>query len=170
MDLRRLRAGEWIAALSGSALLLSLFLPWYGAGSEDDASGWQALAAVDIALALVAASGVALLVVTASQRVPAVPIALAAIVTLVGLIGVVLVLIRLADVPAGFDGRELGVWLGLVAAIGITAGGAIAMRDERLSPDGGHTDLTGRPSPAPPEIERIPAPPEIDRVQAPRAE
>jgi hypothetical protein len=159
MDLRRLRAGEWIAALSGVALLVSLFLPWYGAGAEDDASGWQALAAVDIALALVAAFAVALLLVTATQRVPAVPVALSTIVTLVGMIGVVLVLIRLAGVPGGFDGRELGVWLGLIAAIGIVAGAALAMHDERLSPDGGHTDLTGRPAPAPPEIDRIPAPP-----------
>jgi FtsH-binding integral membrane protein len=158
MDLRRLRAGEWIAALSGLALLVSLFLPWYGAPAEDDASGWQALAAVDIALAVVAAFGVSLLVVTASQRVPAVPIALSAIVALVGLIGVVLVLVRLADVPGGFDGREPGVWLGLVATIGIVAGAALAMRDERLSPDGEHTDLTGRPASAPSEIERIPAP------------
>jgi hypothetical protein len=158
MDLRRLRTGEWIAALSGVALLVSLFLPWYGAGADGDASGWEALAVVDIALALVAAFGVSILVVTASQRVPAVPIALSAMGTLVGLIGVVLVLIRLAATPGGFDGRELGVWLALVAAIGIVAGGALAMHDERLSPDGAHTDLTGRPAPAPPEIERIPAP------------
>jgi hypothetical protein len=158
MDLRRLRAGEWIAALSGVVLLVSLFLPWYGAGPDGDASGWEALAAVDIALALVAAFGVSLLVITASQRVPAVPIALSAIVTLVGLLGVLLVLIRLANTPDGFDGRELGVWLGLLGAIGIAAGGWISMRDERLSPDGAHTDLTGRPTPAPPEVERIPAP------------
>jgi hypothetical protein len=157
MDLRRLRAGEWIAALSGALLLVSLFLPWYGAGAED-ASGWEALAVVDVAVSLVAAFGVGLLVITASQRVPAVPIALSAIVTLVGLVGLVLVLIRLANLPGGFDGRELGVWLGLLGAIGIVAGGAVAMRDERLSPAGRHTDLTGRPTPAPREIERIPAP------------
>jgi FtsH-binding integral membrane protein len=160
MDLRRLRAGEWIAALSGVALLVSLFVPWYG-GEPEDASGWQALAAVDIALALVAAFGVSLLVVTASQRVPAVPIALSAVVALVGLIGLLLVLIRIANVPDGFDGRELGVWLGLVAAIGIVVGAALAVRDERLSPEGGHTDLTGRP---------ISAPPEVEHVQAPRPE
>jgi hypothetical protein len=158
MDLRRLRSGEWIAALSGAALLVSLFLPWYGAGAEDDASGWQALAAVDIALALVAASGVALLLITASQRVPAVPIALSALVTLVGLIGVVLVLVRLADMPGGFERRELGIWLGLAGAVGIVAGGWLAMGEERLSPEGAHTDLTGRPTTAPSEIERISAP------------
>jgi hypothetical protein len=158
MDPRRLRPGEWIAALSGVALLVSLFLPWYGGGAKGDASGWEALAAVDIALALVAAFGVSLLAITAAQSVPAVPIALSAMVTLVGLIGVVLVLIRAANMPAGFDGREPGVWLGLLAAIGIVAGAGLAMRNERLSPEGSHTDLTGRPAPAPPEIERIPAP------------
>jgi hypothetical protein len=158
MDLRRLRSGEWIAALSGVVLLVSLFLPWYGAGPAGDASAWEALTAVDIALALVAAFAVSLLLVTASQRVPAVPIALAAIVTLVGLIGVVLALIRLASVPDGLEGRELGVWIALLAAVGIVAGGFLSMRDERLSPEGAHTDLTGRPAPAPPEIERIPAP------------
>jgi hypothetical protein len=158
MDLRRLRAGEWVAALSGIVLLVSLFLPWYGAGAEGDASGWEALAAVDIALALVAAFGVGLLVITASQRVPAVPIALSAVVTFVGLIGMVLAAIRLVSVPDGLDGREAGVWLGLLGTIGIVAGGWLAMRDERLSPEGRHTDLTGRPTSAPPEIERIPAP------------
>jgi hypothetical protein len=157
MDLRRLRSGEWVAAVSGVALLVSLFLPWYGAGPQD-ASAWEALAAIDIALALVAASAVALLVITASQRVPAVPIALSAFVTLAGLIGLLLVLVRVASVPGDFDGREWGLWLGLVATIGIVAGGSFAMRDERLSPAGRHTDLTGRPTQAPPEIEPLPAP------------
>jgi peptidoglycan/LPS O-acetylase OafA/YrhL len=159
MDLRRLRAGEWIAALSGVVLLVSLFLPWYGGDpGAEDASAWEALAAVDVTLALVAAFAVSLLVVTASQRVPAVPIALSALVTLVGLIGLVLVLVRLASVPDGLDGREYGVWLGLLGTIGIVAGGGVAMHDERLSSPGRHTDLTGRPASAPPEIERLPAP------------
>ena len=35
MDLRRLRAGEWVAAASGVALLVSLFLPWYGGAGGD---------------------------------------------------------------------------------------------------------------------------------------
>jgi hypothetical protein len=32
------------------------------------------------------------------------------------------------------------------------------MRDERRSSQGRHFDLTGRPTPAPPEIEAVPAP------------
>jgi hypothetical protein len=157
MDLRRLRAGEWLAAVSGAALLVSLFLPWYGAG-EESSTAWEALAVLDILIALVAASAVVLLVVTATQRVPAVPIALSACVTLAGAIGVLLVLIRTASLPDGADGREWGLWLGLAGALGIVAGGTLAIRDERISPPGRHTDLTGRPTAAPQEIEPLPAP------------
>jgi hypothetical protein len=157
MDLRRLRAGDVAAAVSGAALFVALFLPWYSADGEE-ATAWQALTAIDVVLALVAALAASLLPVTASQRVPAVPIALSAFVTLGGLIGLVLVLVRLANLPGAADGREWGLWLGLLATIGIVAGGAFAMRDERLSPSGRHTDLTGRPSQPPSEIEPIPAP------------
>jgi hypothetical protein len=157
MDLRRLRAGEWITAVSAAVLVVSLFLPWYAAGDED-ASAWQALAAVDVILALVAATGVALLVVTATQPVPAVPIALSALVALAGLVGLALLVFRTASLPDGAETREWGLWLALAASLGFVAGAALAMRDERLSPPRRHTDLTGRPVPAPPEIEPIPAP------------
>jgi hypothetical protein len=157
MDLRRLRAGEWVAAASGVALLVSLLLPWYGADGES-VSAWEALAALDILLAFVAASGVLLALVTATQRVPALSIALSGLVTLAGLIGVVLVLIRILDVPDGVGGREWALWLALASAVGIVIGGMLSMRDERLSKPGRLTDAAGRPAPPPPEIERIPAP------------
>ena len=35
MDLRRLRAGEILLAVSGLVLLVSLFLPWYGTAGDD---------------------------------------------------------------------------------------------------------------------------------------
>jgi hypothetical protein len=158
MDLRRLRAGEWTAAASGAALLLALFLPWYSLDAGATASGWTALAVVDIALAIIAAAAVALVFVTATQRVPAVPIALDALVALAGLIGVVLVLVRALDLPDGATGREWAIWLALAGSLGIVAGGVLAMRDERLSPPGRHTDLTGRPAPPPAEVDTIPAP------------
>lgn len=155
MDLRRLRAGEWVAAASGVALLVSLFLPWYGPGN---ASGWESLAAIDILLAFVAAAGVLLAIATATQDVPAVPIALSALVAFAGLAGVLLVLFRVIDLPGATTGREWALWLGLAGAGGIAVGGAVAMRDERLSPPGGHTDLTGKPVPPPPELDAISAP------------
>jgi hypothetical protein len=157
MDLRRLRAGEWVASASGALLLLSLFLPWYEAGGEN-LTAWESLSLVDVLLALVAASAIVLPFVTASQRVPAVPIALAAFVAIAGMVGLVLVLSRLASLPDGADGREWAIWLALACVLGLMTGAAFAMRDERLSPPGRHTDHTGRPAAPPPEIETIPAP------------
>jgi peptidoglycan/LPS O-acetylase OafA/YrhL len=143
MDLRRLRAGEWVAAASGVALLASLFLPWYGPNSV---TGWESLAAIDVLLAFVAASGVMLAIATATQGVPAVPIALSALVFLVALFGVLLVLLRVLDLPDGASGREWALWLGLAGVAGVAAGAALAMRDERVA------------DAAPVEVESLPAP------------
>ena len=155
MDVRRLRAGEVLLALSGIALLVALFLPWY----EPSLTGWEALGVVDVILALVAACAVSVTVATTVFRVAAVPIALDAIITLFGLVALVLVLIRVLDVPDGAGGREAGLWVALAAAAGVAASGALSMRDERLSPPGSYTDATGRPVPKPPEVEPLPAPP-----------
>ena len=142
MDLRRLRAGEWVAAASGVTLLVSLFLPWY----EPSTSAWEALAAIDVLLAFVAASGVLLAIVTAVQRVPAVPIATSALVAISGLFGVLLVLFRLIDTPDGAAGREWALWLGLAGALGIVAGALIAMRDE-VRPGATVPDIPAMPAP-----------------------
>jgi hypothetical protein len=170
MDLRRLRAGEWITALGGAALLVALFLPWYGAeiaafvgepGSpvqRPTLSGWESFAILDVILAVVGLAAVMLLVVTATQRSPALPIARDSLVCLGGLVALVLVLVRTANLPGDADGRELGLWLGLASALVLTVGAAIAMRDERLSSEGRQVDLTGRPTPAQPEVEVVPPP------------
>ena len=157
MDLRRVRAGEWIAGLSGLALLVALFLPWYGdeAGSR---TGWQSLGALDVVLALVALAALAIPVVTATQRVPAVPLALQALTTLVALFAVVLVLIRVLNMPDWASEREWGLWVALLCTLGVVVGGLIAMRDERLTREDRHTDLTGVPVAAQPEIETLQAP------------
>lgn len=158
MDLRRLRAGEWIVAASGIVLFLALFLPWYTVDADQSTTAWESFAVLDIVLALIAASTALLLVVTASQPVPAVPVALDALVALAGLVATVLVIIRVVDLPDGAAGREWALWLGLGGSLGILTGGMLAMRDERLPPPGRHTDLTGRPAPPPADIETIPAP------------
>ena len=155
MDLRRLRVGEVVLALAGVVLLASLFLPWY----EPSLTGWEALGVIDVIVALVAASAISVAVATAFFRVAAVPIALDAIITWLGLLVLLLVLVRVLDLPDGATGREPGLWLALTAAAGIFAGGAVAMRDERLSLEGPYTDPTGRPVPKPPDVEPLPAPP-----------
>jgi hypothetical protein len=142
------------------ALLVSLWLPWYSRQEQGSSalSAWQALAALDVVLALIAATAVTLLIITALQSVPAVPIALSVFLTFAGLLGVLLVLIRVLSVPEGAGAREWGLWLALASVAGIVAGALVAMRDERPSPAGGHTDVSGRPVPPPPEIETFPAP------------
>ena len=169
---------------SGLLLLVALFLPWYELGQgivvgppdalDAHASAWDAFTILDVLLALGALAAIAALVVTAIEATPAVPIAIQSLVTLVALLLLVLVVFRLADPPdltflestsspaarahvRDID-RAAGAWLGLAAVAGIFAGGLIAVRDERRSPAGRHSDLSGVPVGEPREVETLPAP------------
>lgn len=169
---------------SGLLLLVALFLPWYELGQgivvgppdalDAHASAWDAFTILDVLLALGALAAIAALVVTAIEGTPAVPIAIQSLVTLLALLLLVLVVFRLADPPdltflestsspaarahvRDID-RAAGAWLGLVAVAGIFAGGLIAVRDERRSPAGRHSDLSGVPTDEPREVETLPAP------------
>jgi drug/metabolite transporter (DMT)-like permease len=153
MDLRRLRAGEWIVGAAGFVLLVSLFLAWY-----DGQSGWESLGILDVILAFVALNALAIPFVTASYRVPALPLAHQSLTVLIGSVALLLVVGRVLNIPDWAEGREGGLWVGLLATLGVVAGGLLAMRDERRSPPGEHTDLAGVPVPGPPEIETLPAP------------
>jgi hypothetical protein len=152
MDLRRLRGGELVAGAAGLLLLVSLFLDWYDSGSA-----WESLAVVDVILALIALSALAIPFVTAAYRVPALPLAHQSLTALVGTLALLLVIGRVVSLPGDASDRELGLWLGLAATIGVVAGSFLAMRDERR-PEGRHTDLTGVPVAQPREIETLPAP------------
>jgi formate hydrogenlyase subunit 3/multisubunit Na+/H+ antiporter MnhD subunit len=115
-------------------------------------------------LALVALAALAIPVVTAVQRVPAVALAHQSLTTLVGFLAVLLVLIRVLNMPDWAVEREWGLWVGLGGTLGIVVGGLIAMRDERLTRGERHTDLTGVPVAAQREIETHPPPrPEAGR-------
>jgi hypothetical protein len=153
MDVRRLRAGEWIAGVAGVVLLVSLFLSWY-----DGQTGWESLGILDVILALVALDAIAIPIVTAAYRVPALPLAHQSLTVLISAVAVLLVLGRVLNIPDWADAREGGLWLGLLATFGVVAGGLLAMRDERRSGEGRHTDLTGVPVSGPPEIETLPPP------------
>jgi hypothetical protein len=192
MDLRRLRVGEWIVGGSGVLLLIALFLPWYelGAGAvigppdalDAHASAWDAFTVLDVLLALGALAAIAVFVVTAVQATPALPLALQSLLTFLALLLLVLLVFRLADPPdvsflestdapgarsdvADVD-RAAGAWLGLLAMIGIFVGCLVAIRDERRSPEGRYTDLTGVPVASPREIETRPAPRPDPRPEA----
>jgi hypothetical protein len=160
MDLRRLRPGEWMVGGWGLVLLVSLFLPWYGVGgarggfttyaplaSGGNATGWESFTALDVILLLVALAAIAVPIVTASYRVPAVPLALESLVTLVALVAVLLVLFRVLNLPDWAGDRELGVWAALLGTLGIFGSGLVAMRDQRM------------PMSTRVPIEQMPAPP-----------
>lgn len=184
MDFRRLRVGEWVVGASGLLLLVALFLPWYELGEgivigppdvlDARASAWDAFSVIDVLLAIGALAAIAVVVVTAAHATPAVPLAMESLVTLFALVLLLLVGFRLADPPdisflestAGPATREhvedvdraAGAWLGLAGVLGILAGGLIAIRDERRSPTGRPTDLSGAPVSSAREIETLPAP------------
>jgi uncharacterized membrane protein HdeD (DUF308 family) len=156
MDLRRLRVGEWVTGASGLALLVALFLPWY-----EHLSAWEAFSVLDLILALLALAALSVPIVTAAHRAPALPLAFESLTALFGILCLLLVLIRALNLPGDAHGREWGLWFALAAVLGIVAGALIAMRDERRSPAGRHTDLSGVP---------MDSPREIDTIQAPRPE
>jgi hypothetical protein len=162
MDVRRLRIGEWALALSGLALVVSLFLPWYHVGvagaSPDSLSGWSAFSVTDVLFLLLGLAAMAAAVIVAREPTAAPGIAYEALVLLAALVGLVLGLVRLLDPPGPYLDVRGGAWLGLASLVALVVSCLVAMRDERLSPDERPTDTTGVPIPARVEVETLPAP------------
>lgn len=164
MDFTRLTQGEKIAGLSGIALLLVMFIfKWFGIESSGIAvpdfgvvvgetevtrNAWGSYGFFDIVLFITVVAAVGLVFISASESDVGLPVAASAVVAGLGILSVVLILISIisppnfadVDLPEGIDQtRKLGVWLGLLAAIGIAYGGWRAMQEEGTS-FGGETD------------------------------
>jgi hypothetical protein len=139
VDTGKLGVGEIVAGVSGLALFVFMFLPWYGIDSVGgiglgggDLSAWEAFSFVDILLFLIAVIAVGLAIVGVAESTPELPAPPAQIIMVAGLVAVVLILLRLIFTPgvdtAGFGlevelGRKIGIFLSLVAAAGIAYGG-----------------------------------------------
>lgn len=142
MDLKAPRLGEIVAGASGAALLVSLFLPWYGTDAAGcpappapcpptEATGFEALGALDVLLVVAAFAGIALLILEVTQPTPAIPVAWAAVTTLVALVAAVWALYRTLDPPAAAETLDPRfAYLGLLASVGVVAGASMSMRDE----------------------------------------
>jgi drug/metabolite transporter (DMT)-like permease len=149
VDVRRLRAGEWLATVAGIGLVFALALPWYEA-DDGDVSGYEALTVIDILLVLVAAVAFTLAILQATQTSPALPVAFGVLTVVTGAIGTLLTLFRLIDEPAMADvDVGEGAWLSLVAVVALTAGGWLSIKNEHVRhlPPGPEPEL--RPTPAP---------------------
>ncbi len=156
MDLRRLRAGEWLAAAGGIVLIVGLVLPWYEIGGVDpaqdvrypEANGFEALTVIDLVLAAIAVLPISLSILQATQDSPAKPVAASVLTITFGVISVVLVLLRIVDQPdRDLIGVGVGAWVALVATLALTAGGWLSLATERVPglPSGPEPEL--RPAP-----------------------
>jgi protein-S-isoprenylcysteine O-methyltransferase Ste14 len=140
MDLRRLRPAEWLLGAAAIVLLVALFLPWFAVRPSAGASsysGWQALSLVDILLFLCAAVALLAVLLQATQRSPALPVISSVCSTWAGLLAVGLVVAKLIDhpelggLPDAIVATRGGIWLALLAAVGMVAGGWWAVADDR---------------------------------------
>ena len=125
--MRRLRAGEWLAAAGGVALVVALFV-W------EDGPG----VVIVVLLAALAALALLLAVLQATRTSPAGPVGAGVLTAALGPIGVLLALFSLGGG---------GALLALAATLAITAGGWLSIRDEHVPglPPGPEPEL--RPSP-----------------------
>jgi hypothetical protein len=128
---RGLRPGELVGAISGLGLLVSSFLPWYSGGGED-ATAWQAFSVIDLVMAAAVISGLSVAIVVLTRLSVSYPVAGSAVTAGFGGLALILIAYRLINPPGGGElGREIGAWLGLVAAAGLTLGGFLGMQEPR---------------------------------------
>lgn len=189
MEVNKLNTGEKVAAISAVLLFIFMFFTWFGvevsgaggfSGSVPGAGGdaWDALEFIPVILviAIVAAIGVAVLRLTDSAYEP--PISMNAVVTVLGGLSVLLILFRIVDPPSfgsfggvSVDGTvEIGIFLGLIAAAGVTYGGYLAMKEEGATFGDTADRLSGGGPPAeppPPPSSPPPPPPPPPAAQQP---
>jgi len=128
-------AGERVTALAGFVLMLSVFMGWY-AGSEEGPTiaviGWHTGAIGKLVFLLGLAVVVLVVLRELGVELPAtVPESLVIIV--IGSLATILVLIRLISVPDRFfpnDGRGIGIWIALIAALALIVGGLLRAGEE----------------------------------------
>jgi hypothetical protein len=123
--------GELVGAISGLGLLVASFLPWYSAGGEN-ATAWQSFSVTDLVLAAAAIAALSVALVVIARLSVSYPVAGCAVSTGFGALALVLIVYRLIDPPGSGDvDREIGAWLSLLAAAGITVGGYLGMQEPR---------------------------------------
>jgi uncharacterized membrane protein YvlD (DUF360 family) len=174
----RLRAGEWLAVVGAAALLVTLFLAWFGVDLPQETvqqrqfggggvlnvlntyavdswgSGWDALGWLVIVIVLVAVACAAWLALANAAARPVAQLVAASVLTATAgtLAFVVLALRALVFQPGPNDlvVVRYGAWLGLLAALILAVGGWWATKDERTdAPESAYTPPEPRPAPPP---------------------
>ena len=115
---RRFDLGRAVLVAGAALLFISLFLKWY----DTSQTGWQVFESLDLALAALAATGIAMALrpdLTPPWAAWAVPLA-----------AVVIVVVQLVDAPpAALPGAEpaSGAWIALAAGMLMAAGSALSL-------------------------------------------
>lgn len=182
MEVDKLSTGEKLSAVSAILLFIFMFFDWFGvevsgvpgfSGTVTGSGGGSAWDALDVIpiflmLAIVVAIGVAVIRLTDADVEP--PISLNTLVAALGGLAVLLILYRIVFPPdfGSFGGvsvdatLKFGIFLGLLAAVGIAYGGYSAMREEGTT-FGGEADRLsgggGSAPPPPPSSQQPPPPP-----------
>ena len=156
-ELGRLRRAQWVMGGGAVALFIFMLLPWYGstatsttpvrglhvAGSTT--SGWETFTIQRWLWLLTIAGTLTVVVAVGLGRRLELPFRQSAIASGLGGLTTVCIFYRVLHHPAGAGGLpgfgftygiRYGIWLGLIAAIVIAAGGYMGLREEgRTSPD-----------------------------------
>ena len=151
MDTSRVSLGELIAAAGALVLLVCMFLPWFdgtltGGGVRFDTptkTGWQAFDGVfDLLIVVLAAVPLGVVAGRVANRLPPLPMAQDSLVLAAGALLVALVAFRLIDPPdltavpvPGLEpdySRKAGVFVALIAAGAIAAGGSLQRSVRRV--------------------------------------
>ena len=153
--LRRLGRGEWMLAAGSLLLLGDLFgLRWFrfrpgsvGAavarGHDVSASGWQSFTLIGPLTVVVCLGGIAVFLLTATRRSPALPVVLTTLLAPVSLALVLLMAVRvllahprLGQVRAGGAGLaapQPGAYIGLALAVAVFTGAYLALRRDGIA-------------------------------------
>jgi hypothetical protein len=114
--------GQLIAGAGGLLLIVSLFLPWAGAGNMDR-TGWEFWTMADVFLLIVGLLAIGTAVTGGRVGVFRPDVSLRGATDMLGVVATILVAgLLLFDFPEGAD-REIGVYVALISAMAV-AGGA----------------------------------------------
>jgi hypothetical protein len=128
-------AGERVTWVAGLVLMLSAFMDWYagsGVGVKLAVIGWH----TGVLGKLVFIIGLAVLLLVALRELgfelpPSVPESL--LVVALGALATIFVLIRVFSIPDSVlpaDGRGIGIWISLLAALGVIFGGVLSAAED----------------------------------------
>ena len=148
MDTSRVSFGEMVAAAGGVALLVLMFLPWFGGRLSGigapvkvpTRTGWESFATFfEFLLVLAIAIAIGVAVARAMDSLPPLPLEQGQLVLAAGLVACAIILFRLIDPPdlldiayrdVGVDSsRKVAAYLALVAAGVIAYGGFLQGRE-----------------------------------------